>query len=99
MLPKIGNLSQNTSGVFDPNAQDQMIDQTEKDLLHVDMIHQSNIIDKILQEPVAGETKLAVDNFLVDQVTPLQKIRLRENHKPMTEMFDKNLRYKARVLA
>ena len=68
-------------------------------MVHIDMIHQSNIIDKILQEPIAGNTKLAVDNFLVDQITPLQKIRLRENQVPMTEMFDKNLRYKARVLA
>ena len=64
----------------------------------MDMVRQSNIIDKILQEPPTGETKLAVGSFLVDQVTPLQKIRLRENLVPMTEMFDKNLRYKARLL-
>ena len=39
VLPKISNLSQNNSALGDNDAQEQLIDQTEKDMVHIDMIH------------------------------------------------------------
>ena len=39
VLPKISNLSQNNSALGDSDAQEQLIDQTEKDMVHIDMIH------------------------------------------------------------
>ena len=39
VLPKISNLSQNNSALGDSDAQEQLIDQTERDMVHIDMIH------------------------------------------------------------
>ena len=63
------------------------------------MIFLNEYIDKILQEPAAGTTKLISGHFQVNEVSTLQKLNLKENQTVMKEMFDKNFSYKARILA